>query len=140
MSKLQRMTFAQTIRAYRESVGLTQAELAHKLTVSSQTVNNWETGRVEPWPRRKEALLDQIGVKLQHMPIREGETNSFPKHYRQHELWDRAHGICEGESAPVYQRKRQPNVCEEITGEGPAGSQESVEKPQIDFRRPPPHS
>jgi len=122
------MTFAQTIRAYRESVGLTQAELAHKLIVSSQTVNNWETGRVEPWPRRKEALLDQLGKGVmppEQQIIPSGRSDAWPRS---------ASGAC--------QRRRQPNVCEEIAGEGPAnaGRQEIVEKPQIDFRRPPPHN
>ncbi len=108
------MTFAQTIRAYRESVGLTQAELAHKLTVSSQTVNNWEAGRVEPWPRKKASLLRSLGVPSESAM----RTNN------------------------TYQRKRQPNVCEEIAGESSSdpGSQESVANPPIDFRRPPPHN
>jgi len=122
------MTFAQTIRAYRESVGLTQAELAHKLTVSSQTVNNWETGRVEPWPRRKEALLDQLRVARR--------TGQSPDDARRVYYDDGVRGRNLG-----YQRKRQPNVCEEISGESSSdpGRQESMAKPQIDFRRPPPH-
>ena len=110
------MTFAQTIRAYRESVGLTQAELAHKLTVSSQTVNNWETGRVEPWPRRKEALL-ALASRSDSCVYPSAEKDMTPRR------------PARGDEKPgTYQRKRQPNVCEEIAGESAAdpGRQESV--------------
>ncbi len=119
------MTFAQTIRAKRESMGLTQAEFAHKLTVSQQTVNNWETGRFEPWPRKKAILLDQLGKGVMP-PVRFNE--------------------CTSDTRPVsatlaYQRKRHPNVCEEIAAESAPdpGRQESVAHEKIDFRRPPGH-
>ncbi len=119
------MTFAQTIRAYRESVGLTQAELAHKLTVSSQTVNNWETGRVEPWPRKKEYLLELVASTA-----RPGNR-----------AVDTAPPCAQGRKPGTYMRKRQPHVCEEITGESAPdpGGKESVAHAKIDFRRPPPH-
>ena len=35
------------IRALREKLGMTQAELAEKLCVSDKTVSKWETGRVD---------------------------------------------------------------------------------------------
>jgi transcriptional regulator with XRE-family HTH domain len=106
------MTFAQTIRAYRIAAGLTQAELAAKIGYSQQTVNNWETQRVEPWPRKKDTILDQVRKATE----------------------------CGRFSELIIQKRTRPNVCEEITGEGSSnlGSQESVAKPKaIDFRRPP---
>lgn len=36
------------IRKARENRGLTQAELAEKLGISSKTVSSWEVGRTEP--------------------------------------------------------------------------------------------
>jgi hypothetical protein len=124
------MTFAQQIRAYRITAGLTQAELAAKIGYSQQTVNNWETQRVEPWPRKKDTILDQVR---------------------------KATG-CGRFSELIIQKRTRPNVCEEITGESSSnsGSQESVAHPEgdrgktvtkdthdrevhsrIDFRRPP---
>jgi transcriptional regulator with XRE-family HTH domain len=106
------MTFAQTIRAWRIAAGLTQAELAAKIGYSQQTVNNWETKRVEPWPRKKDTILDQVR---------------------------KATG-CGRFSELIIKKRTRPNVCEEITGESSSnpGSQKSVAHPKaIDFRRPP---
>jgi len=124
------MTFAQQIRAWRITAGLTQAELAAKIGYSQQTVNNWETKRVEPWPRKKDTILDQVR---------------------------KATG-CGRFSELIIQKRTRPNVCEEITGESSSntGGQKSVEDPEgggrssapkdahnrevhprIDFRRPP---
>jgi DNA-binding transcriptional regulator YiaG len=36
------------IRALREHLGLTQAELAQELNVRQQTVSEWETGQYRP--------------------------------------------------------------------------------------------
>jgi DNA-binding transcriptional regulator YiaG len=36
------------IRALREHLGLTQAELAEELNVRQQTVSEWETGQYRP--------------------------------------------------------------------------------------------
>ena len=51
------MTFADQIRAARLKLGFTQAELAARLTVTVQTVSNWECGRVTPWPRKQVEIL-----------------------------------------------------------------------------------
>ncbi|MEW2497586.1 helix-turn-helix domain-containing protein [Streptomyces nodosus] len=47
-----------TERAWlREAAGITQARLAQVLRTSTQTVKNWENGRSEPRPPRREAYL-----------------------------------------------------------------------------------
>ncbi len=127
------MTFAQTIRAYRESAGLTQAEFAAKLTVSQQTVNNWERGRFEPWPRKKEALLSYCaGSDGTNGTAASAATSAMVS----------TTAVDAGSGATKYVRRTRPNVCEEIAGQSAsvAGSQESLARPQIDFRRPPPHN
>lgn len=43
------MTFPQTLKATRQSLKLTQGELARRLDVSPQTISNWECGRNAPW-------------------------------------------------------------------------------------------
>ena len=40
-----RKVVGERVREWREAAGLTQAELARRVYVSRQTVNNWETGR-----------------------------------------------------------------------------------------------
>jgi transcriptional regulator with XRE-family HTH domain len=118
------MTFPQTIKLVRESLQLTQAEFAHKLGISSQTVNNWETGRVEPWPRKKQILLESLGVVV---PSTAAFTLAQAANHTPHAKL----GVA---AAP---RRSRPNVCREIQGEDPP----QVERvPQaIEIRRPPPH-
>ena len=44
------------IRRIRESLGLTQAQLAEHLGVSFMSVNRWENGHVKPLPAFMKAL------------------------------------------------------------------------------------
>lgn len=44
------------IKKWRESVGLTQVQLADKLGISSRMVSMWETGRHYPGPRSRRDL------------------------------------------------------------------------------------
>jgi len=55
-----------TIRALREKMGMTQAELAEKLCVSDKAVSKWETGRGFP----DVSLLEPIGKAL-HISVPE---------------------------------------------------------------------
>lgn len=123
------MTFAQTIRAKRQALGLTQAEFASRLAVSQQTVNNWECGRVEPWDRRKQVLLDCCAGL-------DGTTGAAVSVARSATVSTTA-----SDAKSVATRRRKPNVCEEIASESAPdlSRQESMARPQIDFRRPPPH-
>lgn len=112
------MTFAATIKAKRQALGLTQLEFATMLTVSQQTVNNWETGRVEPWPRKRDIFLRQLGSEV--MPVVQS-TETDSRRVDTKPL--RATG--------AYQRRTYPTVSSCI--------QEIVAQPQIVVRRPPPH-
>lgn len=53
---------ATTIRAYRRSTGLTQAQFAELFGVTQPTVCNWETGRSEPAHRYALKLCAMIGA------------------------------------------------------------------------------
>lgn len=41
---MDRYVTGETVKSLREKLGLTQAELAAKLSVSDKTVSKWETG------------------------------------------------------------------------------------------------
>ena len=53
--------WADAIIAGRGSKNLTRAELAEKLKVAYQAVQQWETGRTQPSPRNQ-ALLYGLGI------------------------------------------------------------------------------
>ena len=52
------------IRALREKQGLTQAQLAEKLSVSDKTISKWETGRGYPDITLLEPIARAFGVSL----------------------------------------------------------------------------
>lgn len=53
-----------TIRQLREERGLTQAELAEKLGVSSKTISKWETGKGLPDISLLQPLAEALGISL----------------------------------------------------------------------------
>jgi transcriptional regulator with XRE-family HTH domain len=56
--------FAARLRELREQKGMTQAELAEKVGVSSDAVARWERGIREPAWSNLTALADALGVSL----------------------------------------------------------------------------
>lgn len=52
------MTYAEKIRQSRETLLMTQSELATELGVNSITVCRWETGKTEPSIKAKKAFRD----------------------------------------------------------------------------------
>ena len=57
------MTFAEHIRTARESLGMTQAQLAAALGISQSTLEKWESGIRRPRPISRwavEARLDEL--------------------------------------------------------------------------------
>jgi putative transcriptional regulator len=50
------MSYADTIKALREKLLLTQMELAAKLGVSYASVNRWENGKCEPTMKAKRKI------------------------------------------------------------------------------------
>ena len=53
-----------TVKALREKLGLTQAELAGKILVSDKTVSKWETGKGLPDITLLEPLAKALGVSV----------------------------------------------------------------------------
>lgn len=52
------MTYPEKIKAVRESLLVTQEELANELGVTPITICRWETGKVEPSIKAKKAFRD----------------------------------------------------------------------------------
>ena len=52
------MTYAEKIRQSRETLLMTQGELATELGVNTITVCSWETGKTEPSIKAKKAFRD----------------------------------------------------------------------------------
>ena len=52
------MTYPEKIKAARESLLVTQEELANELGVTPITIFRWETGKVEPSIKAKKAFRD----------------------------------------------------------------------------------
>lgn len=48
------------IRKLREEMGISQADLAKKLSISDKTVSSWEVGRTEP----KMSMIENLCVAL----------------------------------------------------------------------------
>lgn len=52
------------IRQLREASGLTQVELAARLSVTKQSVSNWENNNIQPSVEMVVALADFFGVTM----------------------------------------------------------------------------
>ena len=57
-------TIASQIKKYRNSRGWTQSQLADKLSVSKQTISNWETGIKVPRMGSLQKLANLFNVKI----------------------------------------------------------------------------
>ena len=64
-----------TIKQLRESHGLTQAELAEKIGVSSKTVSKWETGKGLPDITLLQPLAQALGISVIELMNGEQITN-----------------------------------------------------------------
>lgn len=56
------MSLADRIRQAREAAGLNQSDLARRLGVKPQSVNQWERGKTRPGMRRLEKIASVLGV------------------------------------------------------------------------------
>lgn len=59
--------FGARLQRLRTAKGLSQAELAAALGVSTPSICGWERGRARPKPRRIAALADQLGVAFDEL-------------------------------------------------------------------------
>lgn len=75
-------TLGQRIRELREDLGLSQRELADKVSSTRGTIANWETGRATPDISDVERLADFFGVSLYYLLGRsnekQGEAPVYP--------------------------------------------------------------
>jgi DNA-binding XRE family transcriptional regulator len=53
-----------SIAACRQNANLTQKELAEKLSVSTTTIQNWETGKTQPKLKHLRAISELSGVPM----------------------------------------------------------------------------
>lgn len=54
------MSFAETLKSFRESLGLTQAEAAALLDCGKRTLEHWEAGDRTPLPVTQEGALARL--------------------------------------------------------------------------------
>ena len=55
------------IKAMRKKIGLTQAEVAQKLGIASQSVTNYESGKTDPSIRNLISLAAVLGVSTDYL-------------------------------------------------------------------------
>ena len=67
------MFLNENIRILRESLGLSQMDLAKKLNVSKQCISNWENDNVQPSIEMLEKLSDFFGVSTDYLLGRAAE-------------------------------------------------------------------
>lgn len=58
------MELAERIKTWREWAGLSKANIADVLEVSTQTVRNWESGRFAPTYDNLELFANAVGISL----------------------------------------------------------------------------
>ena len=56
-----------TLKAARVNMGLTQAEVAARLKISTGTLKNWESGKTFPKQPQIEALCELYGVTYDNL-------------------------------------------------------------------------
>lgn len=69
--------FPETLRAVRESRGLTQAELAQRSGFQPSAVSHFERGRRTPTVQNIERLADTLGVAVDYL-LGRGERSAVP--------------------------------------------------------------
>ena len=62
-----RQVVSERVRERREAVGLTQAELAQRVYVSRQTVNNWENGKTLIDVQSLELVANELGASASEL-------------------------------------------------------------------------
>lgn len=61
------MELPQQMRMYREQLGLSQEDVAHKIYVSRQTMSSWENGKTYPDVQSLLLLSDLFGVSIDEL-------------------------------------------------------------------------
>jgi len=92
------MTFAQKLVALRKQAGLSQEQLAEKLSVSRQAVSKWETGDTLPDTAKVIQLSRLFDVTIDYL-LKEEETTPAAENVQQ-ESEPATPPVSEGEPAP----------------------------------------
>lgn len=69
---------SRNIQAARKTLGLTQEELANRLSVARQTVAKWESGESLPDLENAYALAKLLGVSVDDLIAHNEETTGYP--------------------------------------------------------------
>ncbi|WP_417230425.1 helix-turn-helix domain-containing protein [Thermophilibacter sp.] len=85
------------VRERREAAGLTQAELAQRVYVSRQTVNNWETGKTLIDVQSLALVADELGTSVSELLGERGVRAVRAEAESRHELV-----VLLGKAALVY--------------------------------------
>lgn len=71
-------TFGDRMTAARERLGLTQAQLAQRLGVKTQTITAWEQDRAEPRANRLQMLAGMLNVPMVWLMTGAGQGLAAP--------------------------------------------------------------
>ncbi len=67
-------TFGDRLVAARESAGMTQTQLAHRLGVKLQTLRNWEEDRSEPRANKLQMVAGMLNTSMVWLMSGQGEA------------------------------------------------------------------
>ena len=81
-----RQVVGERVRERREAAGLTQAELAQRVYVSRQTVNNWETGKTLIDVQSLALVADELGTSASELLGEHGTSAVRAEAESRHEL------------------------------------------------------
>ena len=69
---------SQNIQAARKALGLTQEDLANRLSVARQTVAKWESGESLPYLENAYALAKLLGVSVDDLIAHNEAATGYP--------------------------------------------------------------
>ena len=68
------MSFGENLRKFRTDLGMTQEELAQKISISAQAVSKWERGESMPDTATLPVIADTLGVSIDRLFDRKTES------------------------------------------------------------------
>ena len=83
--------FGERVKACRNELGITQAELAELAGVKRNTVYMWESGTSKPWPKTVDKLAE-LFVVFPHWPEEQDRKGETCRGGKSHETSERKRG------------------------------------------------
>lgn len=85
MSENAKKTFAENLKRYLDSKGLTQLDLANVMECSSSTVSDWCNGRKYPRVDKMQRIADYLGVQMSdltrtHDPLEDADIAFYDRY------------------------------------------------------------